>query len=70
MMSTLFNEETLREALIKEMRDEGMAQGRENGKLEDIKNLMVNLKLTFDQAMNAIGLTPEEQVHYRSLAGM
>ena len=82
MMSTLFSEETLMEAFVKEMQDEaraeamaegtakGRAEGRENSNLQAIKNLMVNLKLTFDQAMNAIGLAPEEQEHYRSLAGM
>ena len=82
MMSTLFSEETLMEAFVKEMQDEGIAKGRaegraegiakgrENSNLQAIKNLMVNLKLTFDQAMNAIGLAPEEQEHYRSLAGM
>ena len=74
MMSTLFNEETLMEAFVKEMQDEGRAEGRaegsESSNLKAIKNLMVNLKLTFDQATNAIGLTPEEQARYRSLAGL
>ena len=51
-------------------RAEGRAEGSESSNLKAIKNLMVNLKLTFDQATNAIGLTPEEQARYRSLAGL
>ena len=38
------------------------AQEREiSTKIDVIKNLMVNLKFTFEQAANAIGLSAEEQ---------
>lgn len=64
-----------------EGREEGKAEGREEGKAEgreegimigvtnNIKQLMSNLKLTANQAMNALGIPPQEQPKYLEMIG-
>ncbi len=43
---------------------QGMAQGIEQGKIEDLKNIMKNLKLTFEEAANAINIPEEKRAEY------
>ena len=44
----------------------GVEQGDENRLLQDIKSLMETLKLTAQQAMDALKVPKEEQAHYES----
>ena len=41
---------------FEEVREQGRKQGREQMQLESIKNLMLNLKFTAQQAMDALGI--------------
>ena len=58
-----------------EGREEGLAEGREEGLIEGlsvgrqdaIRNLMSNMNLTADQAMDAIGIPKSEQHLYEDL---
>ena len=54
-------------------RAEGMEKGRAEGIMlgvtNNIKQLMVNLKMTAEQAMNALGIPQQEQAEYMKLIG-
>ena len=54
-----------------EGREEGLAAGREEGlsvgRQDAIRNLMSNMNLTADQAMDAIGIPKSEQHLYEDL---
>lgn len=47
----------------------GIAQGREQSLLESIRNLMKNLKLSAEQAMDALGIPKDDQAHYAAMLG-
>ncbi len=51
-----------------EGRAEGKAEGKAEGRAESINNLVVNMNLTLDQAMDALGITSEErEVYYEKM---
>ncbi|MCR5672521.1 MAG: hypothetical protein K6F87_02265 [Lachnospiraceae bacterium] len=61
-----------REVLIREEeraegREEGRVEGRAEGRAESIRNLMKNMNLTADQAMQALGIPEEERSKYDEL---
>lgn len=43
---------------------EGKTEGIDTGKIESLKNLMQNLKFSFEQAATAIGLSESEKAKY------
>ena len=47
--------------------DEGIEKGVELTQTEDIKNLMKNLKFTFDQAMNTLEVPEDKREKYRQI---
>jgi predicted transposase YdaD len=47
-----------------EGRAEGLAEGDEKRIIISIENLMKNLKLSFDQAMNALGIPETDRAYY------
>ena len=51
---------------MKEMREESYQKGIEQNRLESIKNIMKNLKLTVHQAMDALGIPADDQPKYLS----
>ena len=50
-------------------REKGMQKGIMLGVTNNIKQLMVNLKMTAEQAMNALGIPKQEQAEYMRLIG-
>ncbi len=44
--------------------ERGIEQGIEQGKIEDLKNIMKNLKLTFEEAANAMNIPEEKRAEY------
>ena len=46
--------------------EEGIRIGREEGLEEGLRNLILNMKLTPSQAMDALGIPPEEQTMFLS----
>ena len=59
-----FKEEGGRGIVCKAVEEYGREQAREsafNTKIENIKSIMVNLKLTVEQAMQAMNISQEEQ---------
>ena len=44
--------------------EEMKKESEQNSKLEDIKNIMQNLKMTAQQAMEAIGIPKDQQQTY------
>ena len=48
-------------------KEEGREEGREEEKLSNIKTLMETMKLTAQQAMNALRISDTDQKHYLSL---
>ena len=74
-MFALLSDEELKEAYgdyrhrqgVEEGRKEGIEQGIEQSKISDIKNLMKNLKLTAEQAMEALGIDKGEFSKYMSM---
>lgn len=42
----------------------GMEKGVESSKLEDLRNIMKNLQLTFEQAANTLGISENERLKY------
>ena len=50
-----------------EGRKEGRAEGRDETLLQNIQNLMVNLKMTAEQVMNALCIPGEEQPKYLAM---
>lgn len=67
MVLTEFDEK----AFAEDMREEGRIEGREEGrieeKIENISNLMQNLSLTAEKAMEALGIPAEEYDKYKAL---
>ena len=51
---------------MEEMREESYQKGIEQNRLESIKNIMKNLKLTVHQAMDALGIPADDQPKYLS----
>jgi len=49
---------------MEEMREESYQKGIEQTRLESIKNIMKNLKLTVYQAMDALGIPADDQPKY------
>ena len=49
--------------------EKGMQKGIMLGVTNNIKQLMVNLKMTAEQAMNALGIPQQEQAEYMKLIG-
>ena len=47
--------------------EEGRVKGHAEGRVEAIKSLMVNLKFTAEQAMDALSIPKSEQEKYLSL---
>ena len=52
------------EEMKKESEQIGISIGVAAGKLEDIKNIMKNLQMTAQQAMEAIGIPKDQQQTY------
>ncbi len=57
------------EMRMKDLRNEafydGKAEGETEGKFEALKNLMQNLNLSVDKAMDAVNITPEERKYFK-----
>ena len=47
--------------------EEGLSKGREDTLIQNIHNLMKNLKFSAEQAMDSLGLSPEEKKKYISM---
>ena len=66
-----WNEKEERETLIKIGEERGEARGKLEGKTEattiNIKNLMKNMHLSPEDAMKALGISPNEFSHYLAL---
>ncbi len=52
------------EEMRQDSRNEGIAQGIEQGRLESIRNLMISLKCTAQQAMNFLMIPASDQSKY------
>ena len=52
------------EEMRQDSRNEGIAQGIEQGRLESIRNLMVSLKCTAQQAMDLLQIPASDQSKY------
>ena len=52
------------EEMRQDSRNEGIAQGIEQGRLESIRNLMISLKCTAQQAMNFLMIPKSDQSKY------
>ncbi len=65
--------DVLEERAMEKGRAEGMETGMQKGIMlgvtNNIKQLMVNLKMTAEQAMNALGIPKQEQAEYMKLIG-
>ena len=65
--------DVLEERAMEKGRAEGMEKGMQKGIMlgvtNNIKQLMVNLKMTAEQAMNALGIPKQEQAEYMKLIG-
>lgn len=46
---------------------DGLKEGLKEGHLESIRNLMKNLQMTDQQAMDALGIPTAEQIEYTAL---
>ncbi len=55
------------EAGLKEGKKEGRKEGKKEGNLEAIRNVMKNLQMTEQQAMDALGIPASEQAEYAAL---
>ncbi len=70
-MFALLSDEELKEAYGDYRHRQGVEEGRKEGieqsKISDIKNLMKNLKLTAEQAMEALGIDKGEFSKYMSM---
>lgn len=47
----------------------GVKQGKEQSLLESIRNRMKNLKLSTEQAMDALGIPKDDQARYAAMLG-
>jgi hypothetical protein len=52
------------EEMRQDSRNEGIAQGIEQGRLESIRNLMISLKCTAQQAMDLLQIPASDQSKY------
>ena len=59
-MTQLYDREREMKLYIEEMRQDADT----NRGLKDIKNLMKNLKMSAKEAMNALGISPQDQKTY------
>ena len=59
----------LSDVLEERAMEKGIAEGIMLGVTNNIKQLMVNLKMTAEQAMNALGIPQQEQAEYMKLIG-
>ena len=66
-MFALLSDEELKEAYGDYRHRQGGEEGIEQSKISDIKNLMKNLKLTAEQAMEALGIDKGEFSKYMSM---
>lgn len=66
-MFALLSDEELKEAYGDYRHRQGVEEGIEQSKISDIKNLMKNLKLTAEQAMEALGIDKGEFSKYMSM---
>ena len=66
-MFALLSDEELKEAYGDYRHRQGIEEGIEQSKISDIKNLMKNLKLTAEQAMEALGIDKGEFSKYMSM---
>ena len=68
MLLTEYNEAETMEMLKREAREDGLAEGRKEGREEvmliSIRNLMQSLKLSAQQAMDALGIPAAEHARY------
>lgn len=64
MLLTEYNEAETLELFKKEYRAEGRVQGREDERVDNIRKLMRSLKLTAQQAMEALDIPPADQARY------
>ena len=74
-----FDEEEVQQALLKYEREEGRKEGRKEGRdegrkegrdetlISSIRNLMVTLNLTAQQAMEALRIPADEQKKYLAM---
>lgn len=69
MNTALESEVTLMCNLSKGVREEGIQQGRKETLVESIANLMRNMKLTCDQAMDALGIPEADKAWYAKKLG-
>jgi len=71
IMMYIFDQETVSRLAIEEAKQKalitGRAEGEIKGTIQSIHSLMESLKLTADQAMNALKIPKEEQAKYLSL---
>ncbi|WP_458459407.1 hypothetical protein [Pseudobutyrivibrio sp.] len=65
-MFALLSDEELKEAYGDYRESIGKTEGKAEGKVEDIQNLMNNLNLTAEQAMTALGIKEEDFEKYLS----
>ena len=52
---------------VYEGRAEGLVEGRTEGQIEMIRNLMQNLKLTAEQAMDTLGVSMSDRSKYMAM---
>ncbi len=71
IMVTLFDQEKIMEIhdyhIAEAARKEGLQEGRAEGTLFGIKNLMETLGLSIEAAMNALKVPEDERVKYANL---
>ena len=67
MLDVLFDQEYVVDAAIAEAKREGEARGKAEGEARGILNLMKNLKMTAEQAMEALSIPSEEYEKYKKL---
>ena len=67
MLLTEYNEAETMELFKEEGRAEGRAEGTDMASLRSIRNLMRSMKLTAQQAMNALGIPADDQARYTDM---
>ena len=50
-------------------KEEGREEGRSDARADDLRSLMINLKLTVEQAMDAISIPENKRSYYKGLVG-
>ena len=66
MLLTEYNEAEVMAQCRDEGYEDGLEDGRAEGREEDLRNLMINMKWTVKQAMDALGIPASEQINYAS----